>query len=102
MFCISSAARLAPDTVRAYSIAMNRDTHELADVQWIAQCANRLREQWPRADPTSLEEAALELWRCDALRALDAAEAAKRWLAPLLGDEGPRDSTHLQACGRGP
>ena len=63
---------------------MNRDRHNLADVQWIAQCAHRLREQWPHADPTSLEEAALELWQCDALRVLEPREAATRWLAPLM------------------
>ncbi|MDQ6628336.1 MAG: hypothetical protein M3Z29_07810 [Pseudomonadota bacterium] len=64
---------------------MKRDADSLADVQWIAQCAHRLREQWPHADPTSLEEAALELWHCDALRSLAPVEAASRWLAPLLG-----------------
>ena len=64
---------------------MNRDADNLADVQWVAQCANRLREQWPRADPTSLEDAALELWRCESLRSMAPVEAATRWLAPLLG-----------------
>ena len=64
---------------------MNRDRDNLADVQWIAQCAHRLREQWPHADPTSLEEAALELWQCDSLRVLAPREAAARWLAPLSG-----------------
>jgi hypothetical protein len=105
MFVDRAVETLAQDTVWTYSLAMNRETANLADVQWIAQCANRLREQWPRADPTSLEEAALELWHCDALRSLAPAEAAARWLAPLLGGEpgaGPRDCTHVAAQATGP
>jgi hypothetical protein len=31
--------------------------------QGVAQCARRLREQWPRVDLAMLEELALELWR---------------------------------------
>ena len=34
---------------------------QLADAQWVAQCAERLRRRWPRADRTSLEETAREL-----------------------------------------
>ena len=59
---------------------MNRDADNLADVQWLAHCAERLREQWPRADPTSLAEAAGELWADEALRRLTPAEAARGWL----------------------
>ncbi len=59
---------------------MNRDADNLAGVQWIAQCANQLREQWPRADPTSLEEAAAELWRDKSLRVLTPVDAAATWL----------------------
>ena len=62
---------------------MNRDADRLEDVRWIALCAERLRAQWPRADPTSLEEAARELWQSDALRGLAAEEAAERWLERL-------------------
>jgi len=62
---------------------MNRDADNLADVQWIAQCAHRLREQWPRVELAMLEEAALELWRDDRLRALPGEQAAAAWLAPL-------------------
>ena len=36
---------------------MNRDADNLVDVTWVAWCAEWLREQWPRADGTSLEEA---------------------------------------------
>ena len=49
---------------------MNRDADNLVDVQWLARCANRLRQEWPRADVTSIEEAALELWSAEWLREL--------------------------------
>lgn len=63
---------------------MNRDTHNLADVKWVAQCAHRLRQHWPHADVVALEKAALELWDNDELRELAPADAAARWLAPLV------------------
>lgn len=59
---------------------MNRDADNLIDVTWVAWCAERLREQWPRADGASLEEAARELWRDDALRPLGPRNAAEHWL----------------------
>ena len=59
---------------------MDRDTSKLFDVQWVAQCARRLRERWPHADPTSLEEAAIELWEDEELRAVPGARAAEIWL----------------------
>jgi hypothetical protein len=62
---------------------MNRDADNLADVQWVAQCARRLREQWPRVELAVLEEAALELWREERFRALPGDSAAAAWLAPL-------------------
>ena len=62
---------------------MNRDADNLADVQWLAMCARRLRQQWPRADVTSIDETALELWGVEALRELTGEEAAARWLEPL-------------------
>ena len=62
---------------------MNREADKLEDVRWIAVCAERLRTQWPRADPTSLEEAARELWQSEALRDLSAEEAAEQWLRIL-------------------
>ena len=62
---------------------MNRDADNMADVQWIAQCARRLRERWPRVDLAVLEEAALELWRDEGLRALPGEQAAAAWLTPL-------------------
>jgi hypothetical protein len=62
---------------------MDRPADDLADPQWVAQCAERLRQRWPRADRTSLEEAAKELWLTPELRALPPAGAAERWLAKL-------------------
>jgi len=59
---------------------MNRDADNLVDAQWVAQCAELLREQWPRADPTSLAEAARELWADEALRELGPRQAAIGWL----------------------
>ena len=62
---------------------MNRDTDKLEDVQWIALCAERLREQWPRADPTSLHEAARDLWLDKETWGLAARDAAENWLSRL-------------------
>jgi hypothetical protein len=59
---------------------MNRDATTLIDITWVARCAERLREQWPRADATSLEEAARELWADESLRVLGPVKAAERWL----------------------
>ena len=59
---------------------MNRDADNLADVHWVAQCARRLREQWPHADPTSLHETAAELWQDEALGMLTPVDAAITWL----------------------
>jgi hypothetical protein len=66
-----------------YSIVRDRDAGKFFDVQWVAQCAHRLRRQWPHADVGSIEEAAIELWRIDWLRAMAAEEAAELWLQPL-------------------
>ena len=63
---------------------MIRDPDNLTDVQWVAQCAHRLRSHWPHADPRSLEEAALELWQTDWLRAMSGRDAAELWLRPLV------------------
>lgn len=62
---------------------MKRDADNLIDVQWLARCANRLRRQWPRADVTSIEETALELWATLSLRDLPGEQAAEIWLQPL-------------------
>jgi uncharacterized protein (DUF1684 family) len=59
---------------------MNRDADNLIDVTWVAWCAERLREQWPRADATSLEEAARDLWSDESLRAIGPRQAAEKWL----------------------
>ena len=62
---------------------MNRATDNLVDVRWVAQCAHRLRRQWPHADVASLEEAAIELWRIDWMREMSGEDAAELWLHPL-------------------
>lgn len=66
---------------------MNRDADKLADTQWVAQCAHRLRDQWPHADPTSLEEAAAELWGDESLRAMAPERAAAAWLPRGLPED---------------
>jgi hypothetical protein len=53
----------------------------MIDVTWVAWCAERLREQWPRLDGVTLEEAARELWDDETLRELGPRQAAERWLA---------------------
>ena len=68
---------------------MNRNAANLIDVQWVAQCARRLRERWPGADVESLEETARELWKDDGLRGLGGEQAAAQWLAPVR-----RNDTH--------
>ncbi|MDQ2735962.1 MAG: hypothetical protein M3Y55_13465 [Pseudomonadota bacterium] len=63
---------------------MDRDAdNNLADVQWLARCAKRLGQQWPRADVASIDEAALELWSAEWLRETTGEEAAEIWLRPL-------------------
>ncbi len=39
------------------------------------------------ADPTSLEEAAVELWQIDWLRRMEGEGAAELWLRPLVKGE---------------
>jgi hypothetical protein len=56
---------------------MDRTPDNLIDVTWVAWAAERLREQWPRADVTSLEEAAQDLWGDEALRVLGPVKAAE-------------------------
>ena len=59
---------------------MGRAAGKFFDVEWVANCARRLRERWPHADLTSLEEAATELWNDAELRAISPIEAAEKWL----------------------
>ena len=56
---------------------MNRDADVLVDVQWLARCANRLRQEWLRADVMSIEEAAVELWGAEWLRAMPGANSGR-------------------------
>lgn len=59
---------------------MDRGTDNLIDATWVAWAAERLREQWPRADATSLEETARELWADEELRACGPRQAAEKWI----------------------
>lgn len=66
------------------------------DPRWLAQCAWRLRQQWPHADPSSLEEAAGELWLDPELQRLDPVVAADRWLEPVTAPAGLPDSSPIR------
>ena len=59
---------------------MDREAGNLIDVMWMAWAAERLREQWPRADATSLEETARELWNDENLRSDGPPQAVEKWL----------------------
>ncbi|MBA3599277.1 MAG: hypothetical protein H0W40_18160 [Methylibium sp.] len=48
--------------------------------QWIARCALRLREEWPRLAGADLAEVAAELWAQERWRTLEPEEAATAWL----------------------
>jgi hypothetical protein len=68
-------------TLYGYTVSnMDRDRDKRFDAQRVAQCARRLRERWPHADVTSLEEAAIELLDDEVLRSLAPADAAECWL----------------------
>ena len=76
---------------------MNRDADKnLIDLTWVARCARRLRGRWPHADPTSLEEAAAELWAEPRWRELAPVDAAERWL-----ESGRRDARASDVEGEG-
>ena len=60
---------------------MDRAADNMIDVTWVAWCAERLREQWPRLDGATLEETARELWEDETLRRLGPRQAAAKWLA---------------------
>ena len=74
-------------TVWVYSITMDAQFDKLADVQWVAQCAHRLRQRWPHADLASLEEAACELCSSRKWRGADPEAAAEQWLRLGVGSE---------------
>ena len=62
---------------------MDPRTESLADAQWVAQCAERLRRRWPRADRTSLEDTARELALTPELRRMPPSQAAEKWVGEL-------------------
>ncbi len=59
---------------------MGQIADDIIDVTWVAWAAERLREQWPRADPTALEETASEQWANEELRVWGPRQAVERWL----------------------
>ena len=67
---------------------MQRDADNPIDVQWLARCADRLRQQRPRADVMSIEEVAIELWDTERWSELSGEEAVEIWLQPLHGSCG--------------
>lgn len=50
------------------------------EVEWIKQCADRLQQQWPRANRKDLEDAARELLAKEYWRTQPAEIAAVTWL----------------------
>lgn len=56
---------------------------ELTPSQWIARCAERLRDRWRTVDHAQLEEVAVGIWQDPELRQLDPYEAASMWLRPV-------------------
>jgi hypothetical protein len=64
---------------------MDAQFDKLADVKWVAQCADRLRRRWPHAD--LLEEAACELCSSRKWRVADPEVAAEQWLRLGVGSE---------------
>ena len=58
----------------------------LLPTQWIAQCADRLRQRWRTVEPAQSEELAVDLWRDEQLRAMLPEEAAAAWLSPVKAE----------------
>lgn len=56
---------------------------ELTPTQWIAACAEALRERWRTVPPRELEEVAIVIWQDEALRSEAPREAAIKWLGPV-------------------
>ena len=53
---------------------------EMAQGQWVAQCARRLRQHWRTIDLASLEDVAADLYRDERMRSMSPAAAAAAWL----------------------
>lgn len=56
---------------------------ELNPTQWIAACAETLRERWRTVPSRELEEVAILIWQDEALRSEPPREAAIKWLGPV-------------------
>jgi hypothetical protein len=57
--------------------------NELTPSQWIAACAETLRERWRTVSARELEEVAIVIWQDEALRSEAPREAAIKWLGPV-------------------
>ena len=70
---------------------------------WIRRCADRLQEQWPRADREILEDTAMDLLGAEKWRRLSPEVAAVAWLRQgVLEQEikGADRNAETQASGR--
>jgi hypothetical protein len=54
--------------------------HPIDPTQWIARCALRLREEWPRLAGADLAEVAAEIWAEDRWQLMEPEAAAVAWL----------------------
>jgi len=60
---------------------MKTTGQEIVDAnQWIAKCAARLQQQWPRVEPDDLHDLACDLFGTKKWRAMPPEEAALEWL----------------------
>lgn len=64
---------------------------------WVRRCADRLYEQWPRADREILEDTAMDLLGAEKWRRLSPEVAAVAWLrqgvlVPLIKDAEPESA----------
>lgn len=57
---------------------VRRDEEELSS--WVAVCAYRLRQRWPRLPIETLEDTARELLVDTKLQGMEPVEAAEKWL----------------------
>ena len=51
--------------------------------EWITHVSDCLQERWKTIDPARLDDLAADLWRDEALRAMEPREAADEWLRPV-------------------
>ena len=68
------------EAVYFHSIFVDAREVGMETSQWIARCALRLREEWPRPAGADLAEAAAELWEQNRWREMEPEVAAAAWL----------------------